>query len=342
MASILKVGSRWRAQVRKRGAKSISKTFPTKAAAEAWARKTEAAMDAGEWQAGSGLTVAQVVAEYRKLRATSGREVSDTSTEHYQLQILCDYLGTKRVEQLEVADLVEFCQVRKREGAGPYTINCDVGKLGTVLRHAGSVLGLRIQDVIGQARPTLHHLGLIGGGGKRERRPTADELARIFEYCATRAETSPVFMSMPDIIRLAALVGLRRGEVFRVLWSDLDREKRLLMVRDRKDPRRKAGNDQWVPLIGDALEIIERQPRTDDRIFPHHPQTISKYFLEACRECSIPDLHFHDLRHEAASALIEAGWSAHEVRVVTGHRKAEHLDRYVNLDPAALARKRAR
>jgi len=41
MASILPVGSRWRAQVRQRG-QSIAKTFKTKAAAEAWAREREA------------------------------------------------------------------------------------------------------------------------------------------------------------------------------------------------------------------------------------------------------------------------------------------------------------
>lgn len=66
---------------------------------------------------------------------------------------------------------------------------------------------------------------------------------------------------------------------------------------------------------------------------------LSKYWLEACRALSIPDLHWNDLRHEAASRLIEAGWSAHEVRVVTGHASSQHLDRYVNLAPADVARK---
>ncbi|NMG56186.1 tyrosine-type recombinase/integrase [Aromatoleum aromaticum] len=339
MASIIKVGTRWRAQVRRAGAKSSSKTFATKAAAEAWARKVEGQIDTGEYQAASGITVAQVIAAYRDLRERSGRPVADTANEHYQLRTLSDRLGTRRAEQMEVAHLVEFCQARRSEGAGPYTINMDVSKLGTVLRHTAAVLNFRAPDVVGMARPVLHHLGLIGGGGRRERRPTADELAGIFEYCAERAAVSPVFAALPDIIRLAIQVGLRRGEIFRLAWADLDAAKRLILVRDRKDPRKKEGNDQWVPLVGDALAIIQRQPRDDARIFPHHPQTVSKYFLEACRAKAIPDLHFHDMRHEAASALIEAGWSPHEARVVTGHKRSEHLDRYVNLDPSALALK---
>jgi len=46
MASILKIGSAWRAQVRRKGHKSLSETFATKAEAAAWARKVEAQMDA--------------------------------------------------------------------------------------------------------------------------------------------------------------------------------------------------------------------------------------------------------------------------------------------------------
>lgn len=66
-----------------------------------------------------------------------------------------------------------------------------------------------------------------------------------------------------------AQVDLRRGELLRIRWEDVDVARRLVLVRDRKDPRRKDGNDQWVPLVGDALEVIQRQPRgTRPEIFP--------------------------------------------------------------------------
>lgn len=339
MASIRKVGDKWRVQIRRAGAKSISKMCATKAEATRWAREQEAKIDAGGMTGPSTMTVKELIAEYRKMREKSGREVSDSSSEHYMLACLDRLLGARRVDRLEVSHLVEFAQVRKAEGAGAYTINMDVSKLGTVLRHAGAVLGLRISDVVGQARPVLHHLKLIGGGGKRDRRPTDDELLRIIAWL--EAQPSATMRRMPDVILLSALIGLRRGEAFRIAWGDLDAERRVILVRDRKDPRNKAGNDQEVPLIGDALEIIQRQPREhgEDRIFPFHPQTVSKYFKLACDKLSIPDLHWHDLRHEAASALAEAGWSPHEIKAVTGHRKDEHLDRYVNMDPTTVARK---
>jgi hypothetical protein len=46
MASLLKVGNTWRAQARRKGHKSVTETFPTKAQAVAWARKVESEMDA--------------------------------------------------------------------------------------------------------------------------------------------------------------------------------------------------------------------------------------------------------------------------------------------------------
>lgn len=340
MATVVRIGRRWRAQVRKTGVKSISKTFDTKAEAAAWARDIEQEIDRGEFSRVRGVTLRAVIQRYRETRAEGDRPILATSNTHYMLACLDRWLGDRRVEDLEVEHLVQFARDRRREGTGPYTVNMEVGCLGTVLRHMGAVMKLRVPDVVGQSRPVLAHMGLIGGGAKRTRRPQGDELARIVKWLGE--QPSPTMQRMPDLIVLAALIGLRRGEVCRALWADLDERERILLVRDRKHPRQRVGHDAKVPLIAGALDIIKRQPRDDERIFPLHPQTVSKYFKEACNACGVPDLRLHDLRHEAASALIEAGWSPQEAKVVTGHIKGEHFDRYVNLDPAKIARKPVR
>lgn len=56
-----------------------------------------------------------------------------------------------------------------------------------------------------------------------------------------------------------------RGEIVQLRWDDIDAAKRLILVRDRKDPRKKQGNDQWVPLLGDAWELVQRQPKDGER-----------------------------------------------------------------------------
>ena len=337
MASIIKVADKWRALVRRKGHAAYCKTFRTKGQAGAWARQVESDIDRGRTPSpavvvGRTLLLSDVIGAYRDLRDRS-RPISDSSNEHYMLRRLSGGLGDRDVTTLTPNDLVAYCEMRKDEGAGPYTCNMEVSKLGTALRYAGVALKVAIPDVVVAARPLLKHLNLIGGGGKRERRPTEDELVAIVDWLQT--QRGQLFA---DIARFAVATAMRRGEIVKLLWVDLDETKRLIVVRDRKDPRRKAGNDQWVPLLGQAWDVIKAQPKTEGepRIFPIGDSTVSKYFTECCRELGIPDLHFHDLRHEGTSRLFEDGLAIQQVALVTGHKDWRHLRRYTNLRPEDL------
>lgn len=339
MASILKIGASWRALVRRKGQPVYCKTFRTRAQADTWARAIEADIDAGRAPAaatvvGQVLVLERVIEAYRDLRDRS-RPISDSSNEHYMLRHLVAGLGDLDATRLSPQDLAGYCTRRRDDGAGPYTCNMEVSKLGTVMRYGAMALKVQLPDAVAQARPLLTHLGLIGGGGRRERRPTDDELVRLVAHL--EAEYGRLYA---DAVRFAVSTAMRRGEIARLQWSDLDEPKRLVLVRDRKDPRRKAGNDQWVPLLPDAWAVVQARPRSDDepRIFPVHEQTLSKYFKAACDALSIPDLHFHDLRHEGTSRLFEDGYAIQEVAMVTGHKDWRHLRRYTQLRPEDLHR----
>ncbi|WP_250464118.1 MULTISPECIES: site-specific integrase [unclassified Caballeronia] len=356
MASILQVGSRWRAQVRRRG-QSITKTFKTKGAAQAWAREQETAIDKGQNAADArAVTVGHLIDKYREARAASGHPIKLKSNEHYILQRLEDAFGGGLAAELNTQRIVKFAQARKTGGAGAYTIDMDLSKLGTVMRHTASLLDIVLPDAVATARPALHHMHLIGPGKKRERRPSKEEIEKIFAWFAEHPERE---QAMPDLLRVAMQCAFRRGELFSLRWDDIDEEKHLALVRDRKHPRQKVGNNEWVPLIGDSFEVIARQPRypvpedyarkqaADPSLPPHKNEfifrfnkgTASKYFKQACDAKGIVDLRLHDLRHEATSALFEAGWEIPEVAAVTGHKDWRNLKRYTNLSVANIARK---
>ena len=328
MANISKINGRYRAQIRRKGHKHISRLFDTRTAAVTWARGIEAQMDAGQAPRSPDApdTVAELIAKYRRMRSKT-RPIMDTSTEHYTLKQLTKEIGELVAGRLTPDDFISWAQRRRDAGAGPYTINCDLGKLGTVLRYAGEGL----PDVVGAARPKLRYLGLIGGGGLRERRPTEDESVRVLEWLA--ANKGQIYA---DFALFGAITAMRRGEVARVLWADVDAAQKMVMIRDRKDPRQKVGNDQWIPLLGESWALLQRQARVDERIFPVHPQTMSKYFTEACKALSIPDLHLHDLRHEGISKMFEAGFDIPQVAIVSGHKDWKNLKRYTQIKPASL------
>lgn len=329
MASIVHTpAGTYRVLVRRKGSKTLCKTFPTKKEAERWARQAEASLDAGQAvQRPGGPTVGDAIRAYRELRDSGKRPIDPKANEHYMLEHLDRDMGDTAVAALEPKRLAAFCRRRAEDGAGPYTVNMEVSKLGTVLKYAAISLHAQWGDPVGAARPLLEHLGLIGPGQSRDRRPTPDELKRL------RDKSDAL---LRDIIDFAIATCMRRGEIARIVWSDLDRDKRLITIRDRKHPRIKTGNHETIPLLGDALAIIDRQPTDDDRIFPVSGEWISDAFLLACRVAGIADLHFHDLRHHGISLLFEAGFPIEQVALVSGHRSWSQLRRYTNLRPEML------
>jgi len=273
--------------------------------------------------------VRDVVDAYRAMREDAGRPISDAGNEHYMLKALLRGLGDKRAAALTPDDLVAYAVMRREEGAGPYTINMDVSKLGTVLRFGGAALKLAFPDVVGAARPTPAYLRLIGGGGKRERRPTEDELARILALLRERRGPR-----IADAVEFAAVTAMRRGEIAALQWADINPATKVASVL-RKHPR-KGKVLERVPLLPPAWALLERQPRDDDRVFPWSGATFSKYFAEACAALGIPDLRLHDMRHEGTSALFEDGYTIEQVALVTGHKDWRNLKRYTNLRPEDL------
>lgn len=325
MASVLQIGDRWRAQIRRPGRKSISKTFDTKREADAWARRTESAMDEQKAIAVTAdITVRELVTEFRRMRDELARPIDPTSNTHYMLEHLVEDLGAERVNGLTSDRLVRWARGRKQEGAGGYTINMELSQLGTVIRHTAGFLNVVLPDVVGAARPLLNYGQLISGGNKRTRRPTPEEIAALLPWLDQR---NPV---IGDAVRVAIITGMRRGEIARIQWGDVDETKRAVLVRKRKHPRAVLAKDEWVPLLGDAWKIVKRQPQSlDGRIFPVSREALTDAVTAGTKALDIPNLHLHDMRREATSTLREMGFDREARKAITGHKSDEAHDIYV-------------
>jgi integrase len=97
---------------------------------------------------------------------------------------------------------------------------------------------------------------------ERDRRPTLDELDRIVSALEANIRQQ---IPVGRIIRFAVATAMRQDEIARVEWRDFDASGRMLLIRNRKDSRKKKGNDQRIPLLDvsgyDACKIIEEQGR---------------------------------------------------------------------------------
>jgi len=119
-------------------------------------------------------------------------------------------------------------------------------------------------------------------------------------------------------IRIAFYSGMRMSEIIRA-----DRADGMFVLTDTKN-----GKPRHIP-IHPSLTIAARVHLPDQ-------STISRHFRNARKAVGMDWLHFHDLRHSAASAMINQGVDLYTVGAVLGHRSAVSTQRYAHLATDSL------
>lgn len=323
---------RYRVQVR-RGGTYKAATFDRKRDAEDWAREVEsqAHMVAakGYAPAPAKATVADLIDRYLELQLTdAGKTKSATLA-----MLKADPLGKVRLQALSALVLRDFVDRRAASGAGGVTIAADLSTLSAVLkwgRHARR-LDLPVELAL-DARRDLPYRGLRTRSIERNREPSDAELSRLYAHWENRPRQQ---IDMPTICRFALATAMRQDEICRIEAEDVDQINRTVIIRDRKDPRAKQGNDQTVPLLPAAWDILRPilRQRATGRLFPVRAASVSTAFTRACAELGIEDLHFHDLRHRATADLFRAGLDIPRVALMTGHKTWAQLRRYTEIKP---------
>lgn len=322
MGTIIRRGESWRAVIRKKGHRTRTKTFKRQGSAQRWVRETEVLLDRAE--ASGDRDVGELIQRY--VDEIGSVKSWGRSYRAGVLRLKRDFGGTT-LSELTPARMLEWARGRK---ASPATITLEQSFLGAVLHTAEALWDVRVDwATIRRGRYLIRSMNLMGKAEERERRVEGDEIARI--KAATRST-----LPMSDLIDFAIDSAMRAGEITRIRWSDLDPVKKTVLIRDRKHPTEKIGNHQRVPLLGNCWDIVQRQPRADERIFPYDENTMCTAFQRARTRAGAKTLRFHDLRHEGISRLFERGMQIHQVALVSGHRSWQMLKRYTNLKPESL------
>lgn len=323
---------KWRAQVRRAGLYRAA-TFGTKREAKDWAASIETQAQhiaaGGYAPVPKGSTVSDLIDKYMETVAkTPGK------TKEATLAMLKREIGHIRLAGLNAVVLRDFIDRRIKGGAGGVTVAADLSFLSAVLKWGRHARHLDIPDRLAlEARESLKHRGLETRSRERDREPTDAELARLYAHWGARPRQR---IDMPLLCRFALATGMRQDEICRLQVEDVERKARTVVIRDRKDPRNKAGNDQTVPLLPDAWAIVA--PLIQDRdvgdIFGVRAASVSTAFTRACKELGIENLHFHDLRHRATAEFFRMGLDIPRVALLTGHKTWAMLRRYTDIKPA--------
>ena len=138
---------------------------------------------------------------------------------------------------------------------------------------------------------------------------------------------------LKDIVWLLLLTGARISELLSAKLSDVATDRKVWFIPDSK-----TGKSRHVPLSQAAIDIIDKLPTYDkcDLLIPNPktklPFVSIKHSWDTARtEAKLPGVRIHDLRHSAASFMINAGIDLYAVGRVLGHADHKSTMRYSHL-----------
>lgn len=135
---------------------------------------------------------------------------------------------------------------------------------------------------------------------------------------------------MPELV-VALNTGMRKGEQYGLLWTDVDFASRSLMANNTKN-----GSPRTIHLNDTALAAMNelRVMATSERVF--NIRENRTWWFEAIKHSKINNFRWHDLRHTFCSRLAQAGVNLKVIQEAAGHKTIAMTSRYAHLDHTTL------
>jgi integrase len=333
----------WQVMVRLTGYPPRSRMFPhgtDKRDAYEWGLEEERKLKLGDvptlqrktWQ---HITISHLIEDYLKAYPSLNYN-NVVSLRQFSRESIC----SKSLPDFTKQDVHRFVERKLQEswkppGAkgeakplSPRTVRRQLNIIQRVFQHA-------IDFREGYASLPNHFRGIriVGStGGRRERALEDGELEKILEACKHCLEPNRYFV--PLAIHLAIDTGLRRQEIFNLMWSDIDDNNWRIRIRKSKTDKAtgNVGATIVLPAKAKALlltlaaVVVNEQtgdewtfPHIDEPIFPMSGKAFSQAWSDVLNRAGIENLHFHDLRRTANTRFIQAGLTVEERNIMLRH-----------------------
>jgi integrase len=314
----------WQVKVRKKGYPTQTKTFRNKSLAQKWATQVEAQMD-------NKLFISSTLAETSTFQELADRyivEILPSKKSAIKLESMikgiCSYFGDYSAISITPNKVAKYREERLKK-VKPETVRKDLLCIKRILTVASKEWDVYLPHGNPVDMVTVPPQPKRG----RERRFECGEQTKLLEIAKQYGEQ--IYL----IILFATETAMRRGEIVKLRWENIDRTRRTAKLEDTKN-----GENREVPLSPSALKVLASLPRNiSGKVFSMKADSITRAFERCCKNAEISDLRFHDLRHEATSRFFEMGFNIMEVSAITGHKDLAMLKRYTHLKAEDLARR---
>jgi len=274
------------------------------------------------WAAANKWTIDRLWDNYRRQRG----DYSTLRTDKSNYKHLKRKFGDKEPKEIiqRDVDLLRLSLSRRKK---PQTVKHVLQLLKRIINfgvNKGMCKGLNFKIEM----PKVHNL--------KTEDLTRGQLRRLFEAIDKDED-----IQAANILRMALFTGMRRGELFKLRWDDIDFERGFIRLRAPK-----GGPDQRIPLNEEARGILENHPRSDGPyIFPGRDgrqRTEMRGPVNRIRNrAKLPEdfRPFHGLRHVYASMLASSGQvDMYTLQKLLTHKSPQMTQRYAHLRDETLKR----
>ena len=319
--------------------------FATRTAAQVALTEGLAELQAGTFVRPDRITLRAYLESWMESLPASGRRAATVSSYRHLLRLhVVDHIGHLRLQEVSPIDLDRLYAVlresgRRSAGGGALSLR--------TVRYVHTVVSVALADAVAK--------GVLQRNPASAASPPSASSARAPEMAWWRPEDTSAFLAatagseLGALFHVAAMTGMRRGELLGLRWSDVDLARaRLTVLRQltstdyqvRIGEPKTARGRRTIDLDPNTVAVLERlKTRASGQyVFnladgsPPHPERITRAFTRAVTDSGLPRIRLHDLRHTHAAHLIAVGVDPLTISRRLGHASvAFTLDRYGHL-----------
>lgn len=250
------------------------------------------------------------------------------SDETYYRLRLKRVFGELKLDRISRHQIQTFhTSLREEEGLSAAYSNHHV----KLMKHA---INLAVSWEILEKNPATR-IPLFFEDNKVENYMDEEELERLLNVLRTNRHRRVCLIAM-----YLLSTGARLNEALQATWDQVDRRNRLWRIPARNSKSKRVRS---VPLNDSALYVLDQLGTEESYEYLFvNPRTkrpfvsIHKVWGELRNEAGLPHLRIHDLRHQYASFLVNAGHSLYTVQQALGHSDPKVTQRYSHLSTRSL------
>ena len=264
MATFTKRGDKWFVQIRRKGFPTSCRSFRQKSDADEWARHMEVKADRGDLPTPlkelGKYKLRDLLERYRD--EISVKKQSYDNERHILNALIKQPFANLNLTEIRASKFSDYRDMRLKT-VQPGTIRRELA----LLKHAFDIAE-RMWNIPVRENP-LTKLPKIKPQAGRTRRLEEGEFEKIIKA----AETTRNSLIEP-MIRFAVATGMRRGEILRIQWTDIDFTSKTLHI-----PLTKNGHARTIPLSSHALAVLQELEKAKDKNKRTFPMTENAFKL---------------------------------------------------------------